>query len=173
MPANPLSIKLRAEEPADAPFLLEVYASTRQEELEATGWPAAMREQFVRMQGNAQQQGYRASYPRAEFAIILRGEEPVGRMVVNRAEDEILLVDIALLPTHCGRGIGTALLRKLLDEAAATAKPVRLSVIRGQRASRLYQRLGFEKTGETEIRDQLEWRHDRRSLNQLKPCAPA
>jgi GNAT superfamily N-acetyltransferase len=149
---------LRPEGPADAPFLLEVYASTRQEELEVTGWPAEMREAFVRMQFNAQRQGYLAAFPRAEFAIILSGGHPVGRIVIDRSENGFLLVDIALLPAHRGRGIGTALVQGLLREAAAAHKPVRLSVIKGQRAYRLYQRLGFVKTGEDGLRDQMEWR---------------
>jgi|SRR5665213_4213833 len=166
MPDNLVVTSLRPEGPADGPFLLEVYASTREEELNATGWPAAMREAFVKMQFNAQYQGYHSSFPRAEFAIILSGGQAVGRIVINRAEDEFLLVDIALLPAHRGRGIGTALVKALQREAAAAKKPVRLSVIKGERAFQLYQRLGFVKTGENDLRDQMEWRDN------PNPCKP-
>jgi ribosomal protein S18 acetylase RimI-like enzyme len=186
-PANLVTTALRPEGPEDEPFLLELYAGTRQEELEATGWPAAMREAFVRMQFNAQRQGYRAAYPRAQFSIILcphpgplpsdgrgwTGGQAVGRIVIDRAEKEFLLVDVVLLPAHRGRGIGTALMQDLLREAAAARKPVRLSVLKGQRAFRLYQRLGFEKTGEDALRDQMEWRGDRLPPNDPNPCAPA
>ncbi len=79
-------------------------------------------------------------------------------MVVNRTAAEILLVDIALLPGHRNNGIGTALLQRLSGEAAASRKPLRLSVIKGHRASRLYQRAGFTKIGESELRDEMEWR---------------
>ena len=157
-PADLAAPALRPEGPADGPFLLEVYASTRREELEATGWPAAMREAFVRMQFNAQQQGYRAAFPRAEFAIILLDGQAVGRIVIDRAGNEFRFVDIALLPEHRGRGLGTALIQNLQREAAAAKKPVRLSVLKGERAFRLYQRLGFEKTGEADLREQMEWR---------------
>lgn len=160
MPANPVATTLRSEGPADGPFLLEVYAGTRREELEALPWPAAMRQVFVRMQFNAQQQGYRAAFPRAQFAIILMGDQAVGRIILNRDETEIRLVDIAVLPAHRDRGIGTALMRDLLREAAAAKKPLRLSVLKGQRAFQLYQRLGFKKTGEDGVRDQMEWRGD-------------
>jgi ribosomal protein S18 acetylase RimI-like enzyme len=151
---------LRPEGLGDEPFLLEVYAGTRREELEAMGWPAEMREAFVRMQFNAQRQGYHASFPRAEFAIVLLEGQPVGRIIIDRAENEFLVVDIALLPQHRGRGIGTTLMSDLLREAAAAKKPVRLSVLKGQRAFRWYQRLGFAKTGEVGVRDQMEWRGD-------------
>ncbi|HEV7927059.1 MAG TPA: GNAT family N-acetyltransferase [Verrucomicrobiae bacterium] len=173
MPADLAAPVLRPEGPEDAAFLLEVYAGTRQEELDATGWPAAVRETFVRMQFNAQQQGYRAAFPRAEFAIILLRDQAVGRIVIDRAENEFRLVDIALFPTQRGRGIGTALMQNLQREAASAGKPIRLSVIQGQRAFRLYQRLGFEKTGEADMRDQMEWRGDRAPQRDSKPCAPA
>ena len=160
-PVDPVSPALRPEGPEDGPFLLEVYASTRHDEMEATGWPAATREAFVRMQFNAQQQGYRAAFPRAEFAIILLRDQAIGRIVIDRAENEFRLVDIALLPAQRGRGLGTALVQNLQREAAAAKKPIRLNVVKGQRAFRLYQRLGFEKTGEAGMRDQMEWRGDR------------
>jgi len=160
MPGSPVATTLRPEEPGDEPFLLEVYAGTRAGELDALGWPAAMREAFVSTQFRAQQQGYHAAFPDAEFAIILTGNQAVGRIVVHRAEKEFRLVDIALLPAHRGRGIGTALVQGLLREAAAAGKPVRLSVLKDERAVRLYQRLGFEKTGEDSARMQMVWGGD-------------
>jgi GNAT superfamily N-acetyltransferase len=171
-PGHVATTSLRPERSEDEPFLLEVYASTRQEELDATGWPAAMREAFVKMQFNAQRQGYRATFPRAEFSIILSAGQPVGRIVINRAQSEFLLVDMTLLPAHCGCGLGTALIQDLLREAAAAQKPVRLSVLKGQRAGRLYQRLGFVKTGEDDLRDRMEWRADRLPSTGPKPCEP-
>ncbi len=164
---------LRPERVADAAFLLELYASTRREELEATGWPAAMRDAFVRMQFNAQQQGYRATFPRAEFAIILLDNQAVGRIVIDRAEHEFRLVDIVLLPAHRGRGLGTGLVQNLQREAAAAKMPVRLSVLKGERAFQLYERLGFRKTGEAGLRDQMEWRGEEAPQAEAKPCEPA
>jgi ribosomal protein S18 acetylase RimI-like enzyme len=125
------------------------------------------------MQFNAWLQGYRAAFPRAQFAIILWGDQPIGHIIINRAQEEFRLVDIALLPPHRGRGIGTALVQDLLREAAAAQKPVRLSVLRGQRAFRLYQRLGFEITGQAGPRDQMEWRGRPLPQNDPNPCAPA
>lgn len=158
MPANLDAITLRPEQPEDEPFLFDVYAGTRQEELDAAGWPPAVRSAFLNMQFKAQRQGYRSSFPQADFQIILANGHAVGRMVVNRAPGELMLVDIALLPEHRSHGMGTALLKQLLREAEASGKPLRLSVIKGQRAGRLYQRLGFKKIGESDLRDELEWR---------------
>ena len=174
MPANLDAITLRPERPEDEPFLFTVYAGTRQEELDATGWPPVVREAFLNMQFKAQRQGYRSSFPQADFQIILANGNAVGRMVVNRATGEIVLVDIALMPEHRGHGIGTALLQQLVCEAEASGRPLRLSVIKGQRAGRLYQRMGFKKIGESDLRDELEWRAAVRHPESDKiKCKPA
>src|ERR1017187_7437874 len=93
MPVNLATITLRPERPGDEAFLREVYASTRQEELEASGMPLEMRAAFLNLQFKAQQQGYHGAFPQAEFHVILLGNQAVGRMVINRAAEELLLVD--------------------------------------------------------------------------------
>jgi GNAT superfamily N-acetyltransferase len=61
---------------------------------------------------------------------------PAGPRYVMRAGDEIRIIDIALLPEYCNRGIGTALLRGLQSEAAAAGKPrLRSSRYGGQAAA--------------------------------------
>jgi len=151
------AITVRDEQPADEPFLFDLYASTRQDELEAWGWPPAMRDTFLTLQFRASQ-GYRAAFPDAEFQIVLRDGVKAGRLIVQRTREELRVVDIALLPQHRNAGIGTALLRRLFGEAAATQKPLRLHVRKDNRAGRLYQRLGFIKAGETELHWEMEWR---------------
>jgi ribosomal protein S18 acetylase RimI-like enzyme len=158
MPVNLATLSLRSERPGDEPFLREVYGSTRQEELEASGLPVEMRAAFLDLQFKAQQQGYRSAFPQAEFHVILLDNQPVGRLAVHRAAGELRLIDIALLPEHRNQGIGTTLIQKLSTEAAAAGQPLRLSVVKGQRAVHLYQRLGFAKTGESDWRDLMEWR---------------
>jgi GNAT superfamily N-acetyltransferase len=158
MSANLADINLRPEGPADEPFLLVLYESTRVDELNAAGFPPDLRASFIKMQFKARQQGYHTTFPRAEFMVIELGGEPVGGMIVDQTEAEIRLVDIALLPAHRGQGIGTARVQRLQAQAAAANLPLCLSVVRGGRAALLYQRLGFTKTGELDWRDLMEWR---------------
>jgi len=157
MPSNLNAILVRAERPSDEVFLFELYASTRQEELDAWGWPPEMRNAFLTLQFKASQ-GQHQACPDAEFQIILLDGVNAGRMIVQRTCEGLHLVDIALLPQYRNAGIGTALLRRITGEAAAANKPLRLSVLKGSRAGRLYQRLGFVKTGETAMRLEMEWR---------------
>ena len=100
------------------------------------------------MQFNAQRQQYDEVYPQAENGIVLRNDRPVGRMLVNRSEHEITLIDIALLPEYRNAGIGTDLVQKLLAEAFVARKPVRLHVWKSNPAMRLYERLGFSVVGD-------------------------
>jgi ribosomal protein S18 acetylase RimI-like enzyme len=151
------SVRLREADTADEFFLYELYCSTRAEELAAWGWDEVQREAFLRLQFRAQQLHYGAQFPNADHSVVLANGRTVGRVLVNRREDEIRLVDIALLPEYRNAGIGTGLIRGLCDEGSATGRPVRLSVVKTNPALRLYQRLGFTVIGHDDIRFELEW----------------
>jgi len=152
------SVSLRPERLEDEPFLFEVYASTRAEELALTGWDAPTRLAFVQMQFRAMRTGYAGQFPKAEFSVLVQAGRPVGRIVVDRSEEAICLVDLALLPEYRGLGIGTSLMRELIAEAGKVGKPIQLHVFKRTRPIQWYARLGFVKTGETGAYDRLEWR---------------
>jgi ribosomal protein S18 acetylase RimI-like enzyme len=151
-------VSLRPEQPGDEPFLYQVYASTREEELALTNWDQHTRRAFLDMQFAAMRRGYGSMYPAGEFLIIVQGDRAVGRMVLNRTAEEIRVVDLALLPGHRNSGVGTALMRRVCAEAAQGGKPVRLNVLKSSRAVRWYARLGFTKTEEAGLYDEVEWR---------------
>jgi ribosomal protein S18 acetylase RimI-like enzyme len=156
--SRPAPVALRPERAGDEPFLFEVYACTREEELALTNWDEPARRAFLDMQFAAMRRGYGGMYPAGEFLIISLGERAVGRMVLNRTAEEIRVVDLALLPAYRHAGIGTILMRRVCAEAAQTGKPVRLCVLKNSRAVRWYERLGFAKTEEAGLYDQMEWR---------------
>jgi len=150
--------QLRPSLPEDREFLFRLYASTREHELRAFGWPPAQQEAFLRMQFNAQQQWYAATYSTAESQIIEQDRAPIGRIIVQREAAIWRLVDISLLPEHRGRGIGGELIRALIKECAASGAVLQLQVVNTNPAQRLYSRLGFIKTGEDPIYTQMELR---------------
>jgi ribosomal protein S18 acetylase RimI-like enzyme len=150
------AITLRAITAADEPFLYAVYASTRTEELAPLGWDEAQLSGFLRMQFDAQHRYYQEQFAGAAFDLILRNGQPVGRLYVDRCDDEIRIIDIALLPEHRNAGIGSRLLREVLAEADRQKKPVRIHVERFNPALALYQRLGFGPAGETGVYYLLE-----------------
>ena len=152
--ATASAISLRPERPEDDPFLFAVFASTREEELALTNWDAAMRRAFLNQQFAAMRQGYRSMFPSGEFLIIELAGHPVGRLVLNRGESEIRVVDIALLPTERNKKIGTTLMQEI---CTASKVPVRLHVLKYNRALPWYARLGFVRIGDAGIYDEMEW----------------
>jgi len=154
-----MSITLRDLKPGDEEFQRRLYATTRLEEKVLLGWDEAEWKAFVAMQFAAQQRSYRMHFPDADVRVVLLNNRPIGRLYVNRQEQEdaIRVVDIALLPEYRGAGIGSALVRDLLAEAAAAAKPVRCHVKRHGRERRFWERLGFVMIGDGPVHILMEW----------------
>ncbi|CAM3779454.1 GNAT family N-acetyltransferase [Corallococcus soli] len=139
----PFAPHLRPVTPGDDGFLFTLYASTRAQELAAWGWNPAQQEIFLRTQYQAQARHYAALYAPEGHALIEVDGAPVGRQWLVRTQAETLLVDMALLPSHRGQGLGTRLLCAIQEEAARARVPVRLNVTRDNPALRLYTRHGF------------------------------
>jgi ribosomal protein S18 acetylase RimI-like enzyme len=152
------TVVLRPVADGDQELLVEIYASTRAEELALTDWSEAQRDAFVKMQFAAQQEYYRAHYPQAEHNIILRSLQPVGRFYTAETEDDIRIIDITVLPDHRNAGIGTPLINDLLTRAKEVWKPVRIYVETYNRSRRLFERLGFTVIEEDGINVLLECR---------------
>jgi ribosomal protein S18 acetylase RimI-like enzyme len=126
---------------------MHLFASARPE-FNLLNLPESQLQALMAMQFNAQRQQYDESYPEAQSDIILQNANPIGRMLVDRTEHELTLIDIALLPEYRNAGIGSKLIEELLAEASVAGKPVRLHVLKSNPAQRLYERLGFSRVGE-------------------------
>lgn len=148
----------RAVREGDRAFMLALYGSSRADEIAAWGWTEEQRAVFIDMQYSARCRHYDSVYPCRDDSIILLDGEAAGLLSINRDETALNLVDIALLPEHHGRGVGTRLLRELQQEATESGKPLRLHVLAENAAAvRLYQRLEFAEI-EGGVYRLLEWR---------------
>jgi ribosomal protein S18 acetylase RimI-like enzyme len=134
---------LRDERPDDDPFLRALYASTRSDELAVTGWSPAQVDGFLRMQFDLQRAHYRTHFADARFLIVERDGRPIGRLYVSYTPADVRVLDIALVPDTRGNGVGRQLLEHVIDHADRVGAPVTLHVAVGNRAQRLYERLGF------------------------------
>src|SRR5262249_48765737 len=153
----PMTVSFRPIRPDDEAFLYEVYASTRTEELALVDWDDAHKAAFLHMQCAAQHQFYQERYTKTDLLLMLRDAVPVGHLSIARWQDEIRMVDIALLPPSRNGGIGSAILRDLLAEAAAAHQPVRIHVEKFNPALRLYERLGFVSIEDKGVYLFMEW----------------
>ena len=141
----------------DEPFLLQVYASTRLDEVAVTGWNPAQINAFLAQQFAAQHAHYQTHYAGAQFSVIMDGETAIGRLYVARWPREIRIVDIALLPQHRGCGVGARLIEEIQAEGRVSGRPVSIHVERMNPALRLYERLGFRETEDKGVYLLLTW----------------
>ena len=156
-PQLEIETSLRPITDLDHGFLLRVYASTRADEMATVPWSEQEKADFLRFQFDAQHRYYMEHFPQAAFDLILLDGEPIGRLYTDRRDDEIRLIDIAILPEHRGRGLGGAIMREILAEGAASGRLVRIHVEQNNPAMSLYQRLGFEQIEEQGVYYLMEW----------------
>jgi ribosomal protein S18 acetylase RimI-like enzyme len=132
----------------DLPWLRDLYASTRAEEMAPVPWPAPAKRQFLDQQFALQHQHYLAHYGDTDFLALERAGQPVGRYYLQRTAPDHLIVDICLFPALRGHGAGAMLIRASQDAAAALGRGMHLHVEdHNAGARRLYERLGFVVSG--------------------------
>lgn len=156
--SQPQKITRRPVEASDEAFLLQVYTSTRAQELAMVPWEQAQKEVFVRMQFEAQKRHYEAQFPGAAHDIICRDEEPVGRVFLARLPEDFHIADITVLPQERNAGIGSQVLGEIMREASQCGKPVRIYVENFNPSMRLFERLGFRKAEEKGFHFLMEWK---------------
>ncbi len=141
--ALPEGWTLRERRDADLPFLCELYASTREDELRPVPWPEEAKRAFLADQFAKQHAHYLQHYPGALWLVLEAQGEPVGRIYLYPTASDIRLMDVALVPAWRGRGVGTRLMRALSAHADASGCIVSLHVEPNNSALALYRRLGW------------------------------
>ena len=87
--------------------------------------------------------------PAGSYIVVAYGRD-VGQLSVIDRLGERYLSGIYLLPAYQGQGLGSQIICDVLAGARHSDKPVRLQVLNGNPACRLYKRLGFKVTGRTQ-----------------------
>ena len=150
-------ITLRPVQGSDNEFLLRVYGSTREQEMAQVPWTSEQKQQFVRMQWQAQASHYAAQHPRASHEIINLEGTAAGRLYLDRSGEKFHILDITLLPEHRNRGAGSFLLGQIIAQAKEAGKPVTIYVETFNPSLRLFQRLGFTPIQQEGFHLLLQW----------------
>ena len=143
MNSKQLAVTTRPMDEDDAMLLFELYASARADELSRTLWRTPQQRHFFRMQAQTQEQYFDRQYDHLDRRTICINGFSAGRLLVDRPASGFTVVDIGLLPSFRGRGIGTLLISDLLEEAAELDVPVHLTVPKNNPAMHLCERVGF------------------------------
>ncbi|MEK6336036.1 MAG: GNAT family N-acetyltransferase [Acidobacteriota bacterium] len=152
-------LRLQRVTAEDDAFLLTVYHSTRADELGQAQWKEGQKELFLKWQFDLQRREYDARFPDADYLVILINDQPAGRIWIGRDPEQIRLLDIGLLPEFQNRGVGTALIKLLIDEARQANKALRhMVLVLNNDAHRFYERLGFVEIEEFGAYKHMEWK---------------
>ncbi|WP_234347439.1 GNAT family N-acetyltransferase [Streptomyces specialis] len=124
---------MRRAEPADVEAIAELRATVMRPDLERLG----------RYDEHRVRQRLRDSYLPRHTSVIVADGAFAGSVTVRPGEDGRWLEHFYLAPDLQGRGLGTAVLRTVLARIDAEGVLLRLNVLRGSAARRLYERHGF------------------------------
>jgi ribosomal protein S18 acetylase RimI-like enzyme len=109
------------------------------------GWDDASQEAF-----------FRRNFIPANVRVIVAAGEDVGLLHVEREAQALFLANLQISPAFQNHGLGSAVVRRVMEEARTAGLPLRLQVLKSnQPARRLYERLGFEVTEEGHMHDQM------------------
>ncbi len=133
-------ISLRDATDQDFDFLYELHRRTLKDYIDQTwGWDEDWQESHF---GN--------NFELKGRSIIRHGGNDIGCLTVLDEGDHLFLSYIALEPDFQGKGVGTRLIKDVLEQGRRVKKPVTLKVLKTNPARRLYVRLGFRITQESD-----------------------
>ena len=121
--------------------LTDMFVAVRRTPFDDAGLDPASVTTLLCHQAELQAYGYATTYPDAVWETITLDGEPVGRVVTDTTPERIVLVDIFVAREHQRRGIGSVVLRAVLDRAGR--RPVWLRVDRDSPAVAWYAACGF------------------------------
>lgn len=110
--------------------------------------------------------------PAIHKIIVVDGHD-AGAMGVRRSDREFYFANLHIFREFQGRWLGTWIFRDLIAEADACGVPIRLHVMKINPARRLYERMGFAISGETDIRYEMMRPCPTASTRIAKPAAVA
>jgi ribosomal protein S18 acetylase RimI-like enzyme len=94
--------------------------------------------------------GFRQRWDVMQVRIITLDGTDIGWLQSFVEDDALFLGQLFVDRTLRGQGIGTHLVKRLIEEAARAGRAVTLGVVKASPALRLYKRLGFRITHEDE-----------------------
>lgn len=163
----PNGIRLRMTRGSDSALERSLHDSSRSD-LQLIDGDREFVQSIIDFQYQAKNAGHGESYPNAQYYMIEKAGDVIGRLVIDFGHNEVRIVDITLLPAWHGQGIGKTVLQAMLKISGSLRLPVVLTVLLNNRpALALYQQLGFQldpdnRPGDTRLL--LRWEPDAEAM---------
>jgi ribosomal protein S18 acetylase RimI-like enzyme len=133
------SLAFRPASEGDISFLYDLHVATMKKYIDQTwGWDDAFQDLL-----------FKKNYVPAEFQVITFDDADIGMLSIEERDEEIFLRTIKIHPDYQNKGIGTAIISKIIADGTLKMKPIGLRVLKVNPAKRLYDRLGFLTIQET------------------------
>ncbi len=141
------NLRLRKATADDSEFAYQTKKAAFMEYVEKVwGWNA-----------EEQRQMHSKRFASQEFQVIQVSGNDIGVLALDRQPESIKINQIFIKPEYQSRGIGTACMKRIIEEVSVSKLPIRLTVLKiNNRAITFYKRLGFKISGETDIRFVME-----------------
>src|SRR5665213_1636654 len=151
-----LGWRLRTAIEEDEEFLRTLFAQTN---VALQSFPLELQAALLDMQYRGREMTYSTQYPDAEDSMIcLDDGTRIGRCLVDRSDERLRLVDLAIVPEWQGKGIGTRVLAELAQQSRETGVKLSLRIVKENPALRLYSRVGFEVETADEVSYEMVWK---------------
>lgn len=136
---NGPTLTYRNAVPGDRDWLFELKKATMRNYIAAVyGWD-----------DEVQRQWFIEKFNPALIRIIQQDGRDAGLLHAEENPDHVFIAQIEVLPAFQNQGIGSAVIRTVIEDAKQKNKPVLLQVLKPNPARRLYERLGFSVWAET------------------------
>jgi len=141
------SLKLREATPSDSEFAYRVKKLAFGTYVEQIwGWDE-----------EEQQKLHQKRFASQEFYVIQWSGVDVGVLAIDRERDNLTVNQLFVLPEYQGKGIGRACITRIINDAATSHSSFRLRVLKiNSRAMTFFERLGFERIGESDTHVQMQ-----------------
>jgi len=104
----------------------------------------------LQLDRGSQESMFQKLWDPAQVCIIQADGVDVGWLQTVVSKSEHMLGQIFVQAPFQKKGIGTEVLRRIIEEASRLELPIRLAVVKFNPSRRLYERLGFRVTHEDE-----------------------
>ena len=141
------ALNIRKARASDSEFVFAVKEAAYREYVEQVwGWDDSY-----------QQERHNKEFASYDFHIIQFRETDVGFFITSSISDTLKVNQIFIFPEYQGKGIGSACMTRIIDDANLEHRSVVLQVLKvNTRGIALYKRLGFKIVGEDSIYFQME-----------------
>ncbi|WP_159975565.1 GNAT family N-acetyltransferase [Roseobacter cerasinus] len=106
---------------------------------------------------------FRSYFVRDEIKLVMLDGRDVGWFQVSQTDTDMCIDQLYLLQEVRGQGIGAALVKSIISEAAEQDKDVCLSFVHGNPAHTLYHRLGFRQISEDDTKIHMRYQNEQAS----------